>query len=241
MSLIHAWQISLCRTFVAWHPQFDRGLIYLSLPILALVLFSFYYLYRHTPMSVWLLVVLLTTVTVLPLALPDLIWGGQRSTSERYLLPCYLGIHLAIAYCLSNWIAQPHLQRRQIGSAIATLTIYSSIISGAFSSQASTWWGWSEFDVAIPQIINQTSDALVISDLPLGAIMPLSHRLDRDVKLLLLTEPDKLEIPPNFPTIFAYHPSDRLQAELKARSYTSELVYQFQDKSLVLSLYRVFI
>jgi uncharacterized membrane protein len=236
--LIHAWQISLCRAVVAWHPQFDRGLIYLSLPILVLVMFSFHHLYSRTPMSVWLFIILLMSVTVLPLVLPDLIWGGQRSMGERYLLPCYLAIHLAVANCLSQQIAHPNLNRRQIGSAIATLVIYSSIISGAFSSQASTWWGWSEFDVKIPRIINQTSNVLVISDLPLGAIMPLSYRLDRDIKLLLLSEPEKLEIPPNFKNIYAYHPSDRLQAAMKARSYTSQLVYQFQDKSLVLSLYR---
>jgi uncharacterized membrane protein len=237
-SLIQAWQISLCRVFVAWHPQLDRGLIYLSLPILLVVMFSFYVLYSRTPMRVWLFIILSTSVTVLPLALPDLILGGQRSTGERYLLPCYLAIHLAVAYFLSTWIADPNFKRRQIGSILTALLIYSSIVSGAFSSQAITWWGWSEFDVKIPQIVNQTANALVISDLPLGAIMPLTHRLDRDVKLLLLTEPKMLNIPPGFKDIFAYHPSDRLQAEMKARSYVPQLVYQFQDKSLVLSLYR---
>src|SRR3712207_9573404 len=36
------------------------------------------------------------------LALPDLLVGGKRSTVSRYLISCYPGLQLAVAYLLAN-------------------------------------------------------------------------------------------------------------------------------------------
>jgi len=57
---------------------------------------------RKTPKQVWLFVLTLIGVTGLALVIPDLILGGMRSIQARYLMPCYLGIPLAVAYLLAT-------------------------------------------------------------------------------------------------------------------------------------------
>jgi uncharacterized membrane protein len=85
---------------------FDEPTTYLIVPILLLVVYAIYFLFRKTPLQVWLFVLLLMASTTLPLVLPDLISGGKRSTIARYQLPSYLGIQLAIAYLLSTKLSQ---------------------------------------------------------------------------------------------------------------------------------------
>ncbi|MCA1991586.1 MAG: hypothetical protein LDL41_05995 [Coleofasciculus sp. S288] len=64
--------------------------------------YSFVFLCRKAPAQVWLFIVTLVGVNALALMLPDLIVGGQRSGTHRYLIPCYLGIQLAVAYLLAT-------------------------------------------------------------------------------------------------------------------------------------------
>jgi len=55
--------------------------------------------------SAWLFVLLSIVVPFLMLALPDLLQGGRRSAVSRYLVPCFPGIQLAIAYWLTTHLA----------------------------------------------------------------------------------------------------------------------------------------
>jgi hypothetical protein len=75
--------------------------------------------------------------------------------------------------------------------------------------------------------------------MPLGAILPLSHRLDPDTKILLVSEPEALKIPGKVGDIFLYNPSDHLKRVIKQQKSSSEIVYQFQDDALAVSLYRL--
>jgi len=45
---------------------------------------------------------------MLALVIPDLVLGGMRSIQARYLMPCYLGIPLAVAYLLATQITSPY-------------------------------------------------------------------------------------------------------------------------------------
>ena len=73
--------------------------------ILILVGYSLYFLCRNTPQQVWLFIFLLIGVTAIALALPDLIAGGRTSSTPRFLIPCYLGIQIAIAYLFATKIS----------------------------------------------------------------------------------------------------------------------------------------
>ena len=97
-------------------------LIPFSIIILALVGFAIYFLCRKTPMRVWLFILLLIATTFLFLAVPDVIKGGRRSANPRYLVPCYVGIQLAVAYLLSVKLYQIRVIYPQNDSAVETAT-----------------------------------------------------------------------------------------------------------------------
>ncbi|NJO43449.1 MAG: hypothetical protein HC769_22220 [Cyanobacteria bacterium CRU_2_1] len=241
LTLIKSWGVHLSRIFVAWHFRYDDFFVYLAIPILILFTFTIHFVCTQTRKRVWLFIVVLIGVAALALMIPDLIWAGKRSTNIRYLLPSYLGLTIALAYFLANpltWQFTNTLQRR-LWQVVIALLISSSLLTSAIASQMSTWWGWSEFDVEVSQIINQASNPLVISDMPLGLMMPLSHRLNPDTKLVLTAEPESLIIPSHFEDVFVYNPSDRLQAALQKQNQQPKRVYQFEDNGFIIALYRL--
>jgi uncharacterized membrane protein len=241
LTLLRTWGIHLCQICTAWHFRNDEQLAYLAIPTLFFAVYAIYTLCRHAPKRGWLFVLILLGVSILPICLSDLIWGGQRSLNVRYLLPFYLGIDITLAYLFVHQITRKHTKAvyKQRWQLITILLITCSVSMSTIASQATTWWGWSEFDVDIPHIIGQVEEPLLISDMPLGAILPLSHRLDPETKVLLLSEPETLKIPQNINDIFFYNPSDHLKSVVAQQNVHIERVYQFQDKTLTLSLYHL--
>ncbi|NET59943.1 MAG: dolichyl-phosphate-mannose-protein mannosyltransferase [Symploca sp. SIO2E6] len=97
--LIGCWFLNLNSIFIDLFFSSHHPLTYIVPPILfILVAYAIYFLCRHTPQPVWLLILTMILANTLPLILPDLIFGGQRSASTRYFIPCFLGIQLAVAY-----------------------------------------------------------------------------------------------------------------------------------------------
>lgn len=57
--------------------SYKQPVIYLMIPVLGLIGYSFYYLYRQPSERVWWFILTLIEVTALALAVPDLITGGS--------------------------------------------------------------------------------------------------------------------------------------------------------------------
>jgi uncharacterized membrane protein len=77
-----------------------------TLPVILMILirvgYCFYLVVIKIAMRVWLFVVTLTFV-ILGILLPaDLIRGGIRSVNSRYMIPCYLGIQISLAYLFTQ-------------------------------------------------------------------------------------------------------------------------------------------
>ncbi|NER51394.1 MAG: hypothetical protein F6J92_32960 [Symploca sp. SIO1A3] len=218
-SLIIAWASNLSSMFI------DLGLERYSLPsyliyltILALVIYAVYVLCRQTPQRIWLLIVTLITVTPLALILPDLISGGQRSASARYFIPCYLGIQLAVAYLFASKLRES--QRKRIWHGIAAVVLTCGVISCAISAQAQVWWNKvvGAGNPQIAQVINQTSEPLIISNVDStnpANLISLSYLLDPQVKFQLVIDPNIPQIPAKFSNIFLFHPSEGLRVGIE--------------------------
>ena len=158
-------------------------LIPVGIMILALVGYALYYLCRQTPKRVWLIVLLLIATTALFLAVPDLMRGGRRSTNPRYLVPCYVGIQLAVSYLLSSKFSNKfeNFQQQKFWKIVIVALFSVGIISAGISSQADSWWnkgsGWLRAELEIAGTVNQASNPLIISDANIAYIMPLSYHL----------------------------------------------------------------
>lgn len=215
-------------------------LIPISLIILAFVGYAIYFLCKQTPRRVWLLILLLIATTALFLAVPDIVQGGRRSTNPRYLVPCYVGIQLAVAYLLSTKIST-NLDnfKHQKSWKIAIIALFSAgVISAGVSSQADMWWnkgsGWLRAEVEVAKIVNEATNSLIVSDANIAYIMPLSHRLQPKVELLIapscytscyqnqdlaLAKPTIPTIPNGFSQVFLYRPSSVLRSQIQQQNY----------------------
>jgi uncharacterized membrane protein len=199
-----------------------------TLLLLVLIIYSIYFLCRHTPKRTWLFVLSLIGVQVLVLMPPDLILGWHLGTS-RYLFPCLLGIQLSVAYLLATQITSlSHSNRRQkLWQIVAVLLISSGVLSCIISSQAKTWWNIGsdvvKYESQVAYIVNQATQPLLISDTdnPIP-IQVLGYQLAPKVRLQLVAKPDLPKIPNGFSDVFLYNPSESLRSGLE-RVYNSQI------------------
>jgi uncharacterized membrane protein len=188
---------------------------------LALVLYALFYLCRHAPQRVWLLVMGLVGIVPLVLVTLDLLWGGQRSISARYFMPSYLGIGIAVAYGLvhsGREIAGNTASKRGI-QGITVLLFSLGLGSCLMISQMESWWTKvvDPDNAYIASIINRAERPLVIStdsDTNPASIISLSYLVKPQVKFQLVVDPKVPDIPPDFSPIFLFHPSDTLKQGL---------------------------
>lgn len=215
-ALVQYWGLHLNRLFIdfGWNISYPDNAFILSL-LAWLVISAIYVLCRTSPPRVWLFVILLSFLMAIALILPDLLFGGQRSVSTRYFLPCYLGIQIAVAYLFYHKLTHVNSWKRKIWQAIALFLITLSVISCTLISQADTWWnkvvGYHNHRVA--SAINQSPRSLVItsSSYPnLGNLISLSYFLNSDVKFQMVIDPNIPQIPSDFNNVFLYYPSPTL-------------------------------
>jgi uncharacterized membrane protein len=195
--------------------NFSEPLLYASLPILLTISYAIYWLCHTTPKKVWVFILILMGTTALPLLLKDTLGEGQRSTISRYLIPCYLGIQLAVAYLLSTKITSisTTVRQQKFWQILLVMLISAGILSCSISAQADTWWNKysSYYNPPVAQIINKTTQPLVISSNPIR-LTSLSYMLDPKVRLMLVKEPNVPKISNGFSDVFLFRPAKTLKS-----------------------------
>lgn len=238
LTLIKLWSLNLSYFFFDFS-SYDENyswVKYISLclrcALIVLVGYSIYFLWRNTPRRVWLFVFTLIGVTGLALVIPDLISASQRSKTGRYLLPCYVGIQLAVAYLLSSQITSSVNLKRGKWRLVTIAIVSLGVLSCAISSRAETSWhkDLNYYTPQIVHIVNSSPRPLLISFCQkiwaLGDEMPLSYMLNPTVKLQLLDElkPQQPQIQNSFSDVFLLDPTALFRANLE-KKYKLEAVY----------------
>jgi uncharacterized membrane protein len=192
------WILNLTRVFLdtdqnpfAANTNSNELLVFL---IILLEIYAFYFLIKNGTSSSKIFILALLAGTSLPLILPDILLGGQRSTVTRYFLPFFLCLQIAVAYLLSQllFIAQKR-SGRLIGIILSAILVCSSLISCGMYSQSNTWWNkiMSYHHPKISQILNASNHPILITDAygynPAN-ILSLSYLLNDTVKLMLVSE-----------------------------------------------------
>lgn len=216
--------LNLTRIFFDLDWRFYNLLTYLVVfGVLLLVVYALYFLYKNTSPKSWELIFALIIIQLVFLFIPDLLWGGIRSISLRYLTPSVVAIDLAVAYLLSGKLIKHNTNPINIWSVITIMIFSSGVISCTINSQSDTSWSkYISSDLPlVSQIINATNYPLLISNdqsYHPGNIMALSYLLKPDVKLQLLSEEKGYKIPDKFRNIFLLNPSDELRESLENQS-----------------------
>ncbi len=239
--LIREWLLALGRLFIDWNYEFRQTNIVLYLSLI-LTIYSLYYLYRKTEPKIWLFVVCLVITTFLGLAVPDILFGGIRSSAERYLIPCFIGIEIAVSYLIADKMLSSDFKRYNqfLWSSILCILLTTGLLSCLKISQAPTWWNkQNNYNFALAKIINQKQNPLIITSGRhglFGAFMSLSHYLDDKVNVMFLIdkkdEQNRLKLIPKDSDIFLIFPSRETLNYFKP-NYKSEEIYFYpkQKKS----------
>ncbi|MBD0337444.1 MAG: hypothetical protein ICV62_18310, partial [Cyanobacteria bacterium Co-bin13] len=241
---LKVWGLHLQRAFLLTEGDFgfDHWSSRLSLPLLLLLLaYAAYTLYRTTPPRVWLFVGVLLACVALPLALPDLVLGGQRSLSGRYLVPFYLGLQVLVALLLAQKLRHPGLWQRRFWRLVTALLLVVGVAACVLNTQLPTAWS-KVINYRLPEVaetVNTAPQPLLISDsfgINFGNVLALSYLLEPQVQLLLLGSPDMYhvpQIPEGFSSVFVLNPSDAFRQRLEQQENQS-LQLRFNDAHLFL-------
>lgn len=247
------WGLHILRCFILTEGDFgfDTAIVYGVLPlVLGAIAYAFYCLCRYSPREFWLFVLIFTSASALPLVIPDLVLGGQRSTAGRYLLPTFLGMQLALAFSIGHTFQifqksklkgltakSPHKLKQGIISIVLLSTLILNIWSGLQILSIKTSW-IKVINYHLPSlsaVVNPSQKPLIISaasGINFGTIFALAHVLDPKVYFLLLKDespPDTVEITTKFlgfRDIFLFNPSPELRESLLEQNIQATLVYQ---------------
>ncbi|HEY9637093.1 MAG TPA: glycosyltransferase family 39 protein [Coleofasciculaceae cyanobacterium] len=151
--LVKLWILSFTCLFFDLEVGFDNVWTYLlRLPVVLLIAAAIYTVCRQTNRKTWLFILTTIFVPFLMLALPDVLYGGKRSAVTRYLISCYPGVQLAVAYLLAHKLLVGQLFWR----GVMALLLTGSIASCTVRTFSNTWWDkdLSYFNMEVAKIIN---------------------------------------------------------------------------------------
>lgn len=242
LSLVKVWGLNLVRGFLLTIGDygFDTWQVYVTLPLLLLLVgYAVYFMVRHTPVRFCLFVLMLMASVFVPLALMDLVLGGQRSTPARYLVPSILGVQIAIAVLLSLQLSMRpgNRLRRQFWIGTTTVVLMLGIVSGVDILQADTSWIKPvNYNLsAVVRVVDASPKPLVVASsegINFGSIFALGHLVEPKTTFLLLDSqqmPETLDaptIPEGFSDVFLLNPVDPFRQKIEQQETTeAELVF----------------
>jgi uncharacterized membrane protein len=226
------------RSFVDFNFDFDNVFAYgLAIPVLILQGYAVYGLCRTAPSRVWGFILTLGGCTALVLGLPDLLRGGQLFSVNRYLIPCFVGLQLAVVHLLTTHFTASRRGKAQFAAGVLALLIGLGGLSCGVYAQSNTWWNKvlnSNYH-QVAALINGSDRPLIIVDAysynP-ASMVSLSYLLKPDTQLLLLPPVGKSlpvkELPAGVGTIFLFNLPPVFRQQFESR-YQQQFTPAFKD------------
>ncbi|NJL20673.1 MAG: hypothetical protein HC895_07410 [Leptolyngbyaceae cyanobacterium SM1_3_5] len=206
-----------------------------NLILVCIAIAALWFLWGSSSRLVWL-VMLLVAVTSLPLAFPDLILGGQRSLRVRYLIPCYMGLQLAIVYFLTTLATRSTSWKKAIGRLLLVALLAAGLQGSLLSMNAETWWNKSRVRTAffppVADMINRERRPLVVSDAAPIDLLSFSHELKPSTRLQLSRTPADIRIGRRVRRVYLFNSSEQLRNRLM-RVYGFRATPRYRDGTLV--------
>jgi uncharacterized membrane protein len=204
---------------VILHPRVIAAAeIILATGVVAIVIYALYFLCRNTVPRIWMFVFSLSLPIPVMLILLDLISNGRYSTAPRYLLPFHLGSQLAIAYLIGNRLIEKEHSQYQWQGVIAFL-IAVSLLSNFVHFETSPRYlkNRNLHNFPIAALINRSPQPILVSESQNTIdLLSLSHSLDQDTRIQILTPDISQQIAANLASCnFLFNPSDPLKQQIQ--------------------------
>lgn len=199
--------------------------------ILGLIGLATYFLYQKTPQSIWLFVLSLIFVNPFLLFLIDWLSQGQASATARYLIPCYLGLLLAVSYLFTTQIFNSNsLKQRQFWKLIFSFILSVGLISCILYQDTVPMYqkGRNRHNLAITHLIDQSQSPVLITEKQqIFDVLSLSHHLNQNIKVYLLPQADLETILNPDQSLLLFNPSPQLKTKIQNQiKFELNQVYQ---------------
>jgi uncharacterized membrane protein len=233
-----------------------------SVACVAVIVAACVWVFRHTRRETRLYLLLLLVLPTSMLLLPDLLFGGIRSSNARYLMPVWLAVVAVLAIALDRAVdridqaledsglssRQSVFYRRQglvkpvFWSAVLCLMALPMATNILHAQQQAPWT--KSLSISLPEvakIINQSANPLMIGNQERhhpGNLFALANLLKPETKMQLL--PIALEsswrLPAHKGDVFLYSPTDQFRRALEKNNQVKTTLV-FED--LFLQLWKV--
>ncbi|XGV98602.1 MAG: glycosyltransferase family 39 protein [Leptolyngbya sp. BL-A-14] len=238
LTSIQATLFNFSRSFVDFNFEFSNPVAYaFIIPILMLQGYAVYVLCRNTSKRIWWFMLTFIGSTALAFWLPDLLSGGQRFTVTRYIIPCFIGLQIVVAYLLADFLTKLNHWKTQAAMLVFSLLLIVGIASCSVYTQSNTWWNKvlnSNYD-QVAAIVNGSDRPLIITDsfgYNSASMVSLSYLLKPDTRFVLLppvgTSFTLKTLPQGIDDIFLINLPDVFRQQFEAK-YQRKLTLVFQD------------
>ena len=237
LNLSKFWILSFTSVLVDINFDFNSIQMYLlRLPFVILIVVALFKISQETNRKTRLFIWTSILVPFFMLALPDVLLGGGRSGVTRFLISCFPGVQLSIAYLFSTHIKNNKnslIDGEIFWRSLLAIVFTFSLISISMSANAQSWWHQipSSENPQIVQQLNKNKSATLIVDrgsdyTNLGNIISLSYELNPDIKLFMVNAEPNLLLLPIGPRVFILNPSQKLRQRIESQNYQLEKVDQ---------------
>ena len=233
-----------------------------SVACVTVIVAAYVWVFRHTRRETRLYLLLLLVLPTSMLLLPDLLFGGIRSSNARYLMPVWLAVVAVLAIALDQALArisQTMAEDRASDSPLVIwsrqggvrLLLWSAVVclvalpmtTNILHAQQQAPWTKS-LSISLPEvakIINQSASPLIVGNQERhhpGNLFALANLLKPETKMQLV--PIALESSWTLPThrgdVYLYSPTDQFR---KALEKNNQVKTRLVAEDLFLQLWKV--
>jgi len=244
-AVIRILSLNFTRIFYDFWPDTEQDQL---LPILGSIIcllaiaFSMFYLMRRQHSKSHLYLFILICIPTLMLVIPDLLWGGIRSSNARYLMPVWIGVLATLSFMFD-------LARIGSGTARALTQlgfvsiVCLGIVADIMQAQKMTPWTKS-LSIGMPrvaQFINESNNPLVVGNQERhhpGNLFALSNLLKPETRMQFI--PIDMErgwsLPEHNGDVFLFSPTDQFRHRLEENNNMST---RLLDQDLFFELWKV--
>lgn len=209
------------------------GVLWLLLGVLAsaLIVAAVVHTAWRAPRSARRFVPALALLPFATLAVADILLGGRRSTVDRYLLPAWLAVELAVAFLLA-----PAGARARLRHGVLLVVLALGAATALRSRPLDTWWNTEPEQLArlgvLANALSAAAAPIVVTDAPPLRVLELAHRLQDAVTLRLGVDAPESIADDDWPRVWLVAPTEELLTHARAAATHAGVTLERTDDGL---------
>ena len=229
-ALLRIQSFNASRTLVDFWPELETSTAWvMTALVVGFITCALVHLARKGPSRARVMMFVLIATPLMLTLVPDLLFGGIRSVSARYMTPTWIAISLTVAHLITT----VRFNQRLRGTLAATVLGLGILSCWSNSTKEVVWTKGTSLGLpAIARLINTSPKPLVVSDHEVhhpGNMMALSTLLRPSTKMQFLTHDLRsvYALPEHSGDVFLISPIPQFRDKIeRTNSLTARLIYE---------------